>query len=98
MARMAEKGSSIPALVTLGIALVFAGFGWYGLAGANLVPGLPFQTTVLWGIGAIYTLRGLALLVELAMLWRGQTLPAQNPWFSLASLLIGLVHLWGFKV
>jgi hypothetical protein len=97
MALMAEKASPIPALVTLVIALVFAVFGWYALAAARLVAALPLQATVLWSIGSIYTLRGLAVLVELAMLWRGRKVPPQNPWFSLASLSIGLVHLWGLK-
>ena len=95
MAKAAERGSPIPAVVTLGIALVFAVFGWYALAAAGLTITLPFQTAVLWGIGAIFTLRGLVVLVELVMLGQGKRIPAQNPWFSLVSLSIGLVHLLG---
>lgn len=95
MAKAAEKGSPAPALVTLGIALVFAVFGWYALGATGFAPTLPFQTAVLWGIGGIYTLRGLVVLLEVAWLRQGKPVAAQNPWFSLASLAIGLVHLLG---
>ena len=95
MARAAEKGSPVPAVVTLGIALVFAVFGWYALAAAGIASALPFQTAALWGIGGIFTLRGLVVLIEVVMIWQGRQIPPQNPWFSLVSLSIGLVHLLG---
>lgn len=95
MARAAEKGSPVPALVTLGIAGVFAVFGWYALAVAGLVPALPFQSAVLWGIGGIFTLRGLVVLVEVFLITLGRRIPPQNPWFSLTSLSIGLLYLLG---
>jgi putative oxidoreductase len=61
MARAAEKGSSIPALVTFGIALVFFVWGLYALAGARVIPELPWTRTILIVIAAIYVARGLGV-------------------------------------
>ena len=60
MARDAQKGSSTPALVTFGIALVFFVWGLYALAGARVIPELPWTRAILTVIAAIYVLRGIA--------------------------------------
>ncbi|WP_027892991.1 hypothetical protein [Calidithermus chliarophilus] len=95
MARSAERGSPAPAALTLGLALVFTAFGCYALAGAGAIPPLPLQVPVLWGIGSVYALRGLAVFAELVMIRQGRAVLPQNPWFSLVALLIGIFHLWG---
>ena len=67
MARAAEAGSTLPALLTLGITIVLAVFGVYALAGAQDIPRLPFQRFALWAITGIYLLRGAAIFVELTV-------------------------------
>ena len=62
MARMAEAGSPIPALITLGIALVLAVWAAYAFAGAGLVRRLPLMRTALIAITSIYLLRGLMII------------------------------------
>jgi len=99
MAQMAEQGSLMPALVTTGLAVLFAIWGAYALSGAEIVRPLPLLRPSLVVIGSIYTLRGIALLVELGaqmnlFAWRGEVRP-QDPWFSLLSLIIGVVYLVG---
>jgi hypothetical protein len=92
MARAAEKGSSIPALVTFGIALVFFVWGFYALAGARVIPELPWPRAILMVIAAIYVLRG-AGVVLVPMF--GIKLDAFLIVTSLVSLTAGLLHVAG---
>ncbi len=64
MAQAAEKGSIIPILVTFGISLVFFIWGLYALAGARVLPELPWTRTILIVIAAIYVARGLGIIFK----------------------------------
>jgi hypothetical protein len=92
MAQAAEKGSSIPALVTFGIAFVFFIWGLYALAGARVIPELPWTRVILIVIAAIYVLRG-AGVVFVPMF--GIKLDAFLIVTSLVSLTAGLLHVAG---
>jgi putative oxidoreductase len=83
MAQAAEKGSSIPALVTLGIALVFFVWGLYALAGARVISELPWTRAILM-VTAIYVARGLVIIHKCN---------ACMVITSLASLTVGLLQL-----
>lgn len=98
LAPMAEQGSLVPAIATLGIAAVFAVFALYALAGAGLVRRkLPVLRPVLIGLGVIYTLRGLLVFIEIYFLLRGKPLLAHMTVFSLVSLVLGIAHLVGVR-
>jgi hypothetical protein len=92
MARAAEKGSSIPALVTFGIALVFFVWGLYALAGARVIPTLPWTRAILIAIATIYVLRGVGVVIVAAF---GIKLDAFLIVTSLISLTAGLLHAAG---
>ncbi|QTD54639.1 hypothetical protein [Parasphingorhabdus cellanae] len=62
MARMAEKGSLYPTLITIGIAAILAIWSWFAFAGAGLVWKPPLLRAGLIAISAIYLTRGLVLL------------------------------------
>ena len=99
MARLDERGSPVPALVTAAITAVFAIWSAYGFSGAGLLRRLPLLRTGLVTIGAIYTLRGLACLPEAWWLAVGRApavLPRQIV-FSAVSLAIGLAYLTGAR-
>jgi len=85
---MAERGSWLPALLTSGIAVVFLVFMTYYLSGAGLAPPLPFLHWAMIGIAAIYTLRGAMLALAMIM-----PMSAFDFYSSLASLLVGLLHM-----
>jgi hypothetical protein len=91
----AKRGSAVPALVTLIIALVFAGFGLYALSGAGRAPRLPALRILLVGISGIYLLRGLVVVPEYILYSYARTLPARMMVFSLIALAIGLIHAVG---
>lgn len=95
LARLAAHGSFLPALLTLGLAAIFAGFGFYALSGAGLVRRLPLLTLGLIFVGSLYTLRGLVLVLDLLRLARGADYPLRQTLFSATSLAIGLVYLVG---
>ena len=65
MATMAEQGSWMPAIVTLGIAIMFFIWGLYALSGAGKLKRLPLLKQTLIVISAIYLIRGLGLVVPL---------------------------------
>jgi hypothetical protein len=60
MARAAERGSPMPAVVTAGIATMLAIWAAYAFSGAGLLRRLPLLRTALVAISAAYLLRGLA--------------------------------------
>ncbi len=86
MARLAERGSLTPHLITLAIALVLAIWAAYAFAGAGLLRRLPLMRTALLAITGIYLLRGLALFPTLALN------PALVDRFTLWSSIIILVY------
>jgi hypothetical protein len=99
MAQMAERGSPAPALITAALVCVFALWGYYPLTAMGFSKPLPLLRPALIVIGCIYTLRGLLVVVELAarmnvFTFRDGVRP-QDPWFSAASLAVGICYLWG---
>lgn len=96
MARQAEAGSLVPAALTLVIAAVFGIFGLYAFAGAGRFRRLPLLRIGLAVISAIYLVRGLSLLPELASYAQDSgTVPPRYLAFSFTSLVIGLFYLAG---
>jgi hypothetical protein len=90
MARMAERGSARPAIVTLAIALVLALWSAYAFAGAGLIRRLPLIRTALVVITAIFLMRG---LVPVPLLIAGHpALDAFTLWSSLIVLVYGLAY------
>jgi putative oxidoreductase len=59
MARMAERGSPYPTVVTAGIATVLGVWMLYALSGAGVIRRLPLLRTALVLIAAVYLGRGL---------------------------------------
>jgi hypothetical protein len=91
-----DKGSPWPAIITFGLAVIFALCGLYGLSGAGLLPHLPLLRLGLIDIGAVFTLRGLALVREIPQFIRqSASLPGRELVFSSVSLVIGLLYLVG---
>jgi hypothetical protein len=96
MALMAEAGSPIPALVTLGIAAVLATFAAYAFSGAGIVARLPFLKIGLLAVGGIYTLRGLFLFPCLVVaVTSPQDLDPKEVAFASVALAIGVAYLMG---
>ena len=93
MARMAERGSWTPALMTIGIAGVLAVWSAYAFSGAGLIPRLPLIRTALVLISAVYLLRGLVLVPALALNFGGVTPFVW--WSSLIVLVYGLFYAIG---
>lgn len=94
IARAAERGSWVPALLTLAIAAVLAIWAAFAWSGAGLLRRLPLLRTALVAITGVYLLRGLALFFPGAMS-RPDLSPAFLVWSSLVVLVIGVVHLIG---
>lgn len=93
MARMAERGSPVPALVTFCIAAVLAAWSAYALSAAGQIRRLPLMRTALVAISAIYLLRGLVLLPALA--FNPGQVDAFMLWSSLIVLVYGLTYAIG---
>ena len=92
-ARAAAQGRWYPAFVTLGIAGVLFIWSVYALAGAGIVPGLPFSKAALVGITAVYLVRGIAFAP--LVLARGGKVTPFVVWSSLICFGYGMVHLVG---
>ena len=103
IARMAERGSWTPALITLGIASTLFIWAAYAFSGAGMIPRLPLLRTGLVAITAIYLLRAAALpwmLVQVGSPARGLAFLYVNPSAflyvsSLIVLVFGLVYAIG---
>lgn len=93
MARMAERGSAVPALVTLGISAVLASWSAYALAGAGRIRRLPLMRAALVAISAVYLLRGLVLVPVLAKYGTGAD--PFTLWSSLIVLCFGATYAVG---
>jgi uncharacterized membrane protein len=94
MARLAEAGSAMPALITLGIAAVLGTWSLYALSGAGLAPRLPLLRTVLCAIAAVFLLRGVAGVV-LAAVAPGERGVDFWLWSSAICLGLGVLYLVG---
>ena len=99
MARMDERGSWAPALITLGLTTVFARWSAYACSGAGVVRRLPLLRTALILIGSVYTLRGLVLGPQLVWFFSGYRalVPPRQLVFSGVSLVIGVSYLIGVR-
>ena len=96
LARLAESGSFVPALVTALIAAVFAGFAWYGLAGAGVLARPPLERAGLVGIATIFLLRGVSVFPQLAsILSNPGAFPIRYFIFSAVSFLVGICYAAG---
>jgi len=96
MATAAESGSAFPALLTLFLVAIFAIWGFYGLSGAGVIRRLPLLKIALILIGAVYTLRGVAVFQQLFQIATSSVEVAPREIvFSLVSLVIGLAYLIG---
>jgi hypothetical protein len=94
LVQLHEQGSRFPALVTIGLALMFIGWGAYALSGVGLFRPLPLPRASLIAIGVIYVLRSVMLPSELLkVLLRGY--PLRFVVFSGGSLTAGLLYLVG---
>jgi hypothetical protein len=95
LARLAAQGSPIPAVVTLALALIFAGFAVYALAGAGVLRRPPLLRVGLVLIGGVYVLRGLIVVLDLLRLIHGAGYPFRQTVFSAVALITGLLYLVG---
>ena len=93
MARAEERGSAVPALMTVGIAAVLATWAAYAFEGAGLLPRLPLMRAALVAISAVYLLRGSVLFLALAVNWGG--VDPFTVWSSLIVLVYGLAYALG---
>ncbi|NIA00740.1 hypothetical protein F2P46_34325 [Massilia sp. CCM 8734] len=95
MARMAASGSWYPAIVTGAISAVLMVWATYALAGAGVLPRLPWMRVILCAITAVYLVRGLAF-VPMLILMPGRSLVFWG-WSSAICLGIGIVHVLGLR-
>ncbi|MDP8914034.1 MAG: hypothetical protein M3N39_10720 [Pseudomonadota bacterium] len=93
MARIAEKGSPTPTLITIGIALILFLWAAYAFPGAGLIRRLPLMRTALVTITAIYLLRGMILFPTLAA--GGAQADSFTVWSSLIVLVYGMTYAAG---
>ena len=94
MASADERGSWMPALITLGIAAVLAIWAAYAFAAAGMIRRLPLMRTALVLISAIYLARGLFVLDPSAFA-RPDLSPEFMLWSSLIVLAYGLTYAVG---
>jgi hypothetical protein len=96
MARQAEQGSVVPALLTAVISMVFGLFALYAFSGAGLIRRLPSLKLVLVAVGVIYTLRGLLLGPQVVWFFGvSGRVPVRQLLFSGVSFIVGLTYLVG---
>ena len=96
MATAAESGSAFPALLTLFLVAIFAIWGFFGLSGAGVIRRLPLLEIALILIGAVYTLRGVAVFQQLFQIATSSVEVAPREIvFSLVSVVIGVAYLIG---
>lgn len=93
MVRLAERGAVEATLITLAIAAVLAVWAAYALAGAGLLPPLPFLVPILIVISGIYLVRAVAYIPLLVLTGAPVGVFA---WVSSAIVLVfGLVYAIG---
>jgi hypothetical protein len=97
MARMAERGSSEPIIITVVLILMFSSWAVYAFSGAGLIVPLPRLRSVLLLIGLVFTARGLVVIPQ-AYFWLSAGaagVPLRHVAFSAASLGVGCAYLLG---
>lgn len=93
MAKQAEQGSLIPAVITSGIIFVLFTWSLYAFSAAGLMGKLPLTQLALIVITSIYLIRGIAGFFFIANpIGRS---PEFWLWSSAISLSLGLIHLIG---
>jgi hypothetical protein len=93
MARLAESGSSYPAIVTLFIACVLLVWSLYALSGAGAIGRLPLLRSVLSAVTAVYLIRGFAFAPLMSVI-PGRSLNFWL-WSSAICAIFGIVHAVG---
>lgn len=88
IARAAQRGSPVPALMTMGIATILMAWAAYALSAAGLLPRLPLRTLALLAIIAVLAARGLAVFVP--DWWRPDLSSTFKLWSSLFVLAMAL--------
>lgn len=95
---MIRTGSWLIAPVCLAIVAVLGTFGLYAWSAAGRIQRLPGLRGGLVAVGAIYTLRGLALVPQaITMVKHPGVFPWQVPVFSFVALALGVAHLAGAR-
>ncbi len=94
IARAAERGSPIPALMTAAIAGLLGIWAAYAFSGAGIIRRLPLLRTGLVVITAIYLTRGLLIFMPSA-LQQPDLSQAFIFWSSLVVLIMGLTYAVG---
>ncbi|HQF37580.1 MAG TPA: hypothetical protein PK322_00520 [Opitutaceae bacterium] len=96
---MIRTGSWLIVPVCLAIVAVLGTFGLYAWSAAGRMRRLPWLRGGLVTVGVIFTLRGLLLLPQAAVMLRHPgAFPWQVPVFSLVALALGLAHLAGARM
>lgn len=96
LAQLAAAGSSVPTVMTAGIATVLSLWAAYALSGAGVIARLPLIRVALCAIAGIYLVRGAAGLVFAAVA-PGERSVAFWVWSSLICLGIGALYLVGTR-
>ena len=94
IARAAERGSWIPALLTIGIAALLAICAAYAFSGAGMIRRLPLLRTGLVVISGVYLARGLVIFYP-AVMMRPDLSWNFMFWSSLIVLVYGIVYAVG---
>lgn len=96
LAELTQQFSWYPPVITGTLALVFFVWAVYAFRGAGVLHRhLPAVRPVLIAIGAIYTLRGVVLVADIARLGRSGGHPFRQTVFSAISLVLGILYLAG---
>lgn len=91
-----ERGSSVPALLCIGVAALLCIWGLYALSGAGRIRPLPLLRLGLLLIGTIYFLRGLLGIPQLVWVLTGRNVaPLRYLVFSVVSGVTGVLYLAG---
>ena len=97
MARMAERGSPEPALITTVLVLLFGAWAAYAFSGAGVLAPLPWIRSCRSCIGLVYTARGLVVIPQV-FLWLSAGsvgVPLRHLVFSTVSLVVGVTYVAG---
>jgi hypothetical protein len=92
---MAEAGSSLPAIATIALAMIFTIFGFMGLSAAGVFRSLGIIRPILWVLGIVYVLRGFLAVPQIHGIVQGSPLPLRHAVFSLVAFTIGALQIWG---
>jgi hypothetical protein len=96
LAAQVERGSSVPALLCIGVAALLCTWGLYALAGAGRIRPLPLLRVGILLIGIIYALRGLLGVPQVMWVLSGRNVaPLRYLLFSLVSGVTGVLYLAG---